>query len=160
MSRAFTMKVYTLNIGEVATHQGQAQYNCFGLGSCIGLFLHDRLTGLTGAAHILLPEGERGPDSYGWYSANDAIAELVRRFRQQGSSLTALSAKLAGGANTLGAEGTGAKNIESVVDQLRSLRIFIAGSDVGGTQSRTVCYETVTGQLIVKKAGEGLGRIL
>jgi chemotaxis protein CheD len=153
------MRKYTLNIGEVATHQGQAQYVCFGLGSCIGLFLSDRISGLTGAAHILLPANERGPDTLGWYNADGAIAELVRRFEQQGSSLKGLSAKVAGGANTLGAGGTGAKNIESVLSQLRSLNIFIAATDVGGTQSRTVRYETSTGALMVKRAGEETGTI-
>jgi len=152
-------KNYTLNIGEVATHQGKAQYVCFGLGSCIGLFLSDRMSGLTGAAHILLPDDERGPDTYGWYNADGAIGELVRRFQQQGSSLKGLSAKVAGGANTLGAGKTGARNIESVLGQLRNLNIFIAAADVGGTQSRTVRYETITGTLTVKRAGEESGII-
>lgn len=153
------MKVYNLNIGEVATHVGRAQYNCFGLGSCIGLFLTDRVTGLTGAAHILLPSGERGPDTLGWYSADDAITELVKRFRLRGSSLTGLCAKIAGGANTLGSQGTGVKNIESVIGQLRNLNIYIAATDVGGTQSRTVHYEAATGQLTVKRAGDRTGTI-
>ena len=153
------MKVYTLNIGDLATHMGQAQYNCFGLGSCIGLFLHDRLSGMTGAAHILLPDGERGPDRQGWYSADEAINELVRRFRSQGSSLTGVCAKIVGGANTLGAAGTGVRNIESVIAQLRSLKIFIAASDVGGTQSRTVHYESATDKLTVKRAGDRTGII-
>lgn len=148
------MKVYTLNIGEVTTHHGQAEYNCFGLGSCIGLFLRDRLSGFTGAAHILLPENERGPDAFGWYSAADAIGELVRRFHRQGSTLNAVSAKLAGGANTIGVQDTGARNIQSVVGLLRDLNIFIAGTDVGGTQSRTVRYEAASGHLMVRRPGD------
>lgn len=154
------MKVYKLNIGEVATHNGKAQYKCFGLGSCIGLFVSDRLSNVTGAAHILLPDGECGPDASGWYSADVAVRELMRRFQQQGSTLTALSAKLAGGANTLGAHGTGFRNIQSVIAQLRQRNIFIAGSDVGGTRSRTVCYEAPTGSLAIRKQGEAIETIL
>jgi chemotaxis protein CheD len=154
------MRVYTLNIGEVATHVGQAQYKCFGLGSCIGLFLSDRLSGVTGAAHILLPDNERGPDVHGWYSVEEAIDELIRRFQQQGSNLTALSAKLAGGANTLNAHDTGGRNVDSVLRQLRKRNIFIAGTHVGGTQSRTVQYEAGSRSLTVKRQGERIGTIL
>ncbi|MGC3943073.1 MAG: chemotaxis protein CheD [Chryseolinea sp.] len=153
------MKVYTVNIGQVVTHQGRAQYNCFGLGSCIGLFLHDRQLGLTGAAHILLPDAERGPDTHGWYCADDAIAELVRRFQQHGSSLAGLSAKMVGGANTLGTTETGAKNVQSVMHHLRKRNIFIAATDVGGTLSRTAQFETTTGTLTVRRAGNRTGMI-
>jgi len=154
------MKVYTLNIGQIATHKGEAQYQCFGLGSCVGLFLSDRSTGVTGAAHILLPGNERGPDDKGWYSADVAFDELIRRLRQLGSSLDSLSAKLAGGANTLNAQDNGGKNVESVMKQLRERRIFVAGSDVGGSQSRTVCYETISGSLTVRRSGDRIGTIL
>lgn len=154
------MRVYTLNIGEVVTHDGEAQYKCFGLGSCIGLFLTDKATGITGGAHILLPDNERGPDTLGWYSVELALGEMMRRFRDHGSSLAALSAKLAGGASTLGVDGMGKRNAESVLEQLRKRRIFVAASDVGGTQSRTVQYETATGNLTIHRTGEVTKRVL
>lgn len=154
------MKIYTLNIGEVVTNAGEAQYQCFGLGSCIGLFLNDRLTGITGGAHIFLPDNERGPDTLGWYSVEMALGEMMRRFRDHGSSLAALSAKLAGGANTLGVDGVGKRNAESVLEQLRKRQVFVAASDVGGTQSRTVQYETKTGNLTIHRAGEVTKRVL
>jgi chemotaxis protein CheD len=153
------MKVYTINIGQVIISHERALYNCFGLGSCIGLFLHDRDLGLTGAAHILLPDAERGPDAHGWYCADDAIAELVRRFQQHGSTLTGLSAKMVGGANTLGTTATGARNVKSVTQHLRRRNIFIAATDVGGTQSRTAQFETTTGALTVRTAGDRTGTI-
>lgn len=148
------MKAYTLNIGDVVSHRGSAQYTCFGLGSCIGLFLHDPSIGITGGAHILLPGNEKGPDTSGWYSVHEALQELMNRFRAHGSSLTKVHAKLAGGASVVGNLGVGMRNIDSIVSELSSHDIFIAGFDVGGNQSRTVQFESATGKLTIRKAGD------
>lgn len=154
------MKAFTLNIGDVVSHRGNAQYTCVGLGSCIGLFIHDPALGLTGGAHILLPGNEKGPDSSGWYSVQEALEELMNRFRRQGSSLKKLRAKLAGGASVVGNLGVGMRNVDSVVNELVSHDIFIAGADVGGNQSRTVKFESSTGKLTVRKTGEVVATIL
>lgn len=147
------MKIFTLNIGEVATHVGEARYQCFGIGSCIGLFLSDRMLNVTGAAHILLPGAERGPDDRGWYSVELAINELIRRFERLGSNLTGLTAKVVGGASTLSNTRTGGRNIESVMEHLRRRNIYIACADVGGTKSRTVCYDAPLGSLSISMQG-------
>src|SRR6478609_4263347 len=46
--RCCSMIQYKLNIGDVVISDSPATYTCFGLGSCIGLFIQDRLTGLSG----------------------------------------------------------------------------------------------------------------
>lgn len=145
---------YTLNIGDVITSPRKATYSCFGLGSCVGLFIQDRIKGLTGGAHIFLPENVGEPDSFKFYSVNAALDELLNQFKHQGSDLTALRAKVTGGANIMGINlNTGERNAESVINNLTSRKIYIAALDVGGKNSRTVKFESATGILTVKSSG-------
>jgi chemotaxis protein CheD len=146
------MREYTLNMGDVATTFGEARYTCFGLGSCIGLFLQDRLTGLSGGAHILLPELEKGPLEYAkFYNVTSALTELLHQLKLNGSDLTCLRAKITGGANVINVNTqTGSRNVQSVIKQLTELKIFIAATDVGGTYFRTAKFESDTGLLSVK----------
>jgi chemotaxis protein CheD len=143
---------YQLNIGDVVTSGSTANYTCFGLGSCIGLFMQDRVTGLTGGAHILLPDDETVPlGTLKFYSVQRAIDEILRRMKVKGSSLTTLRAKVTGGANVIGATSEiGGRNIESVVANLRERKIFLAAMDVGGTYCRTARFESQTGLLQVR----------
>lgn len=146
---------YKLNIGDVVTSSCKAIYTCLGLGSCIGLFVQDRLTGLTGGAHIFLP-GQSTANIGGskFYSVASAVQEMLRQFKAQGSTLEALRAKVTGGANVLSINaGTGARNAESVLKELVARRIFIATVDIGGVYSRTARFESDTGRLTVKISG-------
>jgi chemotaxis protein CheD len=155
------MRAYTLNIGDVITSTRPAHYTCYGLGSCIGLFIQDRATGMTAGAHIFLPENESAPgDRTKFYGAGSAITEILSRFKSMGSNLHMLRAKIAGGANVVGVNvSVGQRNAESVMRHLMMNRIFVAGSDVGGTQSRTTVFETETGALKVHLPGQKEYRI-
>jgi len=153
---------YTLNIGDVVTSPRQASYTCYGLGSCIGLFLHDRLTGLSGGAHILLPESESGVSSFSkFYNVVSALDEMLAQFTNQGSTLEALRAKIVGGANVIGVNMlTGERNVKSVVRQLVARKIFVAALEVGGRYSRTAKFESTTGNLIVRISETNESKIL
>jgi chemotaxis protein CheD len=141
-----------LNIGDVVTSSRNVSYTCFGLGSCIGLFLQDRITGLSGGAHIFLPEDESGPyDVSKRYNVSSALDEILKQFKSRGSDLTALRAKVVGGANVLGGDSQiGDRNTKSVVSQLVAKKIFIAALDVGGTYCRSAKFQSNTGQLTVR----------
>lgn len=135
------MREYKLNIDElVVSKHEQTVYNCLGLGSCIGLFLQDRQTGISGGAHILLPQ-----------NVPAVIAELLRQFKALGSDLLNLRAKVAGGANVI-ATGyeVGSQNTSSVLEQLIQQRIYIAAQDVGGRLSRSAQFDARTGTMTVR----------
>jgi chemotaxis protein CheD len=143
---------YHLNIGDVVTSSRNASYACFGLGSCIGLFIQDRITGLSGGAHIFLPENEDGPfGTSKFYNVSSAFEEILNQFKLKGSDLTTLRAKVVGGANVLSGDSqTGYHNTKSVVSQLVARKIFIAALEVGGTYCRSAKFQGNTGQLTVR----------
>jgi len=144
---------HTLHIGDVVTSSGDVYYTCVGLGSCIGLFIHDRTNTLSAGAHILLPENEKGPtnDPSKCYNVTSAIRKILAQLQSRGSSLESLRAKIVGGANVLRVNTfVGLRNIESVSRQLTENKIYLAASDVGGVYSRTARFESSTGLLTVR----------
>jgi len=100
-----------------------------------------------------LPGDENGPDRYSRFcNVTYAIEEILRQMKKSGSTLQALRAKIAGGANLFGSSlSVGERNGQSLMKHLIDKRIFIAAHDLGGTYCRTVKFESRTGVLTVSK---------
>jgi|GEM_PF-1056210 len=153
------MKEYVLSIGDVKTVDGRAAtFTCFGLGSCIGLFLEDRVAGIYGGAHIFLPD-DKQPMNGGegkYYSVVKAVDALLDQFARKGSSLQTLRAKITGGANVIvnATHGIGERNAKSTLNYLTARGVYIASTDVGGRESRTARFHTATGNLNINNPGK------
>jgi chemotaxis protein CheD len=139
------MKAMVLNINDTDVTPHPVVYICYGLGSCIGLFLTDRTMGLTAGAHIPLPTYSY---SGAFLGANQIIDQLLTSLAQQGSDLNCLRAKITGGAQMFeSSSDIGARNAEAVLNQLVAKKIFIAATDFGGKISRTARFNSITGKL-------------
>jgi chemotaxis protein CheD len=140
------MKTKMLNINQTDVTEEAVLYTCFGLGTCIALFLNDRMTGLAGGAHIPV-----GAKSDGELRCSDAMLdELLHKFRAKGSSLDCLRAKITGGAQLFdSAMDVGKENIQVIRRALLNRRIYVAAEDVGGASPRTARFNTRTGELII-----------
>lgn len=151
-----------LNIGEVKTFDFPVTLTCYGLGSCVGLFLQDRSKGISGGAHILLPDDNSEPGgTNAQYDVTRAFNKLIEQFQGKGSILKTLRAKITGGANVLNLSlNIGQRNIDSVVSQLVKHRIYIAASDVGGNVSRTARFISDSGALLVKTSENNFYKVL
>ncbi len=153
------MKEYILSIGDVKTADAcVATFICFGLGSCIGLFMEDRVAGIYGGAHIFLPDDKR-PMTSGdgkYYSVVQAVDALLEQFGRRGSSLQSLRAKITGGANVVVniTHGIGARNAQSTMNYLTARGVYIASTDVGGRESRTARFHTATGNVNINNPGK------
>jgi chemotaxis protein CheD len=134
-----------LNINEWDATEQPAFYICYGLGSCVGLFMVDRLTGLCGAAHIALPMAAEGS---GYSGAAQLITQTLDKMRALGSNLSCVRAKVAGGAHVFETSlGIGAQNIRAVLTELTRKGVYLAAADLGGNISRTARFNSVTYQL-------------
>lgn len=142
---------YRLNIGDVIASSRNVSYTCFGLGSCIGLFLHDRTTSFSGAAHIFLPERVTVESQWNkFYDVTSALDALLGQFAAMGSDLQAVRAKVTGGASITGrGMDTGLQNGKAVLSELINRRIYIAAADIGGTSARTARFNSTTAELHV-----------
>ena len=130
----------------------------YALGSCVCICLYDNLRRIGGLAHILLPEAFGDVSGQNVYKfADTAIEELVRGMIKQGCAQLHLTAKIAGGANMFITDGKsiGDRNVETVLQELRRLRIKIVAQDTGANYGRTAVFNTEDGSLTVKTLGRG-----
>lgn len=134
----------------------------YALGSCIGTCIIDRMTGIAGLSHIMLPDSTAVMDQSGvnrMKYADTAIEDMVKKMVQMGASQARMTAKIAGGA-VMFATGSdkftiGERNIAAVKQALAKLRIPIAASEVGENFGRTVFFHTDDGRLEIKSTVSG-----
>jgi chemotaxis protein CheD len=114
-----------------------------GLGSCVGLVLHDPRRGIGGLAHIMLPASNGKVDRPGKF-ADTAVTSLVKEISCQHDENEKMIAKITGGASmfTHFTENfsIGERNLVAVRTSLKELSIPVVGEDVGGTIGRTITY--------------------
>src|SRR4051794_25222617 len=93
-----------------------------GLGSCIGLTLIDKRTGVAGLAHVVLPASGTKAAPGAWKFADCAVPELIRRVVAEGARRPLLEAVIVGGASMFAVSSTslevGPRNEAAVREQL------------------------------------------
>jgi chemotaxis protein CheD len=127
------------------------------LGSCVAACVRDRISGIGGMNHFMLPDGSgdaRNPTSasmrYGAYAMEVLINELLKA----GARRENLEAKVFGGGNVLRgftAINVGERNAQFVRDFLRAEKIRIVAEDLNDVHPRKVYYFPATGRVLVKK---------
>lgn len=132
-----------------------------GLGSCIGICIHDPIVKVGGMAHIMLPaaNGNNGgnPAKY----ADSAMELLISDILRLGAQKSRLRAKIAGGAQMFSFPGKppvlkiGDRNAEAVAEELKRFGIPLVISDVGGSFGRTIHFDVGTGDLKVRTINHG-----
>jgi chemotaxis protein CheD len=126
-----------------------------GLGSCIGLVLLDRVAGVAGLAHVVLPESQATSKPAAKF-ANLAVPELIRVMQGAGAQKSRLEAALVGGAKmfALGAGlDIGSRNEAAVRDALAKERIRVRAAATGGSRGRTVRVTAGESVVTVQEAG-------
>lgn len=154
---------------------GMADLNCvyapnilttLGLGSCVGICLHDRETKISGMVHIMLPysfqiKNNSNPAKF----ADTGISKLLEDMLKMGAKKTKLVSKIAGGAQMFNFSDSsdimriGIRNISASKDTLKALNIPILAEDTGGSHGRTIEFSSETGLLLVKTIGHGIKHI-
>lgn len=127
------------------------------VGSCVAICLHDSKNKCGGLAHIMLPNSAISPQELlPSKFANTAVPALVKLIRKITVNPSALSAKIAGGANMFpnmknNALNIGAKNVEAVKEALKEHKIKLIAEDVGGSHGRRVTFNIGTGTANVRR---------
>ncbi len=126
------------------------------LGSCVAACIRDRVSGMGGMNHFMLPEGgESGSASassmrYGSY----AMEVLINQLLKAGAKRENLDAKVFGGGNVLRgftSINVGERNAQFVRDYLRDVNIRILAEDLNDIHPRKVYFFPETGKVLVKK---------
>jgi chemotaxis protein CheD len=127
------------------------------LGSCVSACIRDRVTGIGGMNHFMLPDSGGDADSpvsasmrYGTYAMEILINDLLKA----GARRENLEAKVFGGGNVLRgfiAINVGERNAQFVRDYLRAENIRTIAEDLNDIYPRKVYFFPRTGKVLVKK---------
>ncbi|MDI4646197.1 chemotaxis protein CheD [Cohnella hashimotonis] len=159
--------IVKIGMADLNVASGGDSLKTTGLGSCVGLTLHDANQGIAGMAHIMLPSSDiarEGQINIAKY-ADTAVPELLARLKAGGANLRRLVAKLAGGAQMFAfASGSdsmriGPRNVESTKLALASYNIPIIAEDTGGNFGRTIEFSSASGILTIRSVQNGVKEI-
>jgi len=129
------------------------------LGSCVSACIRDRVLGIGGMNHFMLPL-DRSKGESAWSDAqsaatrygNVAMEHLINDLLKAGARRQNLEVKLVGGGKVLAAmTDVGAANIQFVRHYVRTEGFVISGEDLGDVYPRKVHYYPETGKVRVKK---------
>lgn len=127
------------------------------LGSCVSACIRDRVTGVGGMNHFMLPDTGGDADNpvsasmrYGTYAMEVLINELLKA----GAKRENMEAKVFGGGNVLRgftAINVGERNAKFVLDYLKAERMRVIAEDLNDIYPRKVYFFPKTGKVLVKK---------
>ena len=137
-----------------------------GLGSCIGIALYDRFSGVAGLAHIMLPDSTQFSNVTSPLKFADlAIPILIDKMEAQGCNKRHIKAKIAGGASMFNFSDKsmitdiGARNGASVKATLDKMGIPLIAIDIGGNKGRTMILNGLNGVVQIRTVGIGIKEI-
>ena len=152
-----------VGIAEYRVASGEAVLTTSGLGSCLGVALHDAETETAGLVHAMLPSKDEMESDNDAKFADSGIRELVGELEQSGADRARMEAKIAGGSDMLdfseNGSGIGVRNVEVGRRTLEEFDIPVVGEDVGGDHGRSLRLEAHSGTLVVKSANRGSLRL-
>lgn len=127
------------------------------LGSCVAACIRDKVSGIGGMNHFMLPDGNRDSDNpnnasarYGTY----AMEMMINQLMKMGARRSNLEAKIFGGGSVIRGLKTinvGQRNAEFAVSYLKTEGITIASQDLLDVCSRKVYFFPNSGRVLVKK---------
>lgn len=127
------------------------------LGSCVSACIRDRISGLGGMNHFMLPDGGgdgSSPVSASMRYGSFAMEILINDLLKAGARRENLEAKVFGGGAVLRgftAMNVGERNAAFVTSFLKTERIPVMAADLNDIYPRKVYFFPKTGKVLVKK---------
>jgi len=126
------------------------------LGSCVSACIRDKVFGIGGMNHFMLPVKSEHASDYWMDSATRygsyAMEHLINDILKNGGNRKNLEVKLTGGGKIMqNMSDVGERNIEFVLEYLQTENLDVIVQDLGGIYPRKVMYFPATGRLRVKK---------
>lgn len=155
------MNTIRVGVSEMAVARRPDRLETLALGSCVGISLYDRTSGIGGLIHAMLPDGSVASSktaSNPCKFVTSGLTALTDKMMKVGADVTRLKAKIAGGANMFpdverkDEMHIGLRNVAAAREFLKENNIEILAEDVGGSVGRTVMFDTADGSLNIRRA--------
>lgn len=127
------------------------------LGSCVAACIRDRVTGIGGMNHFMLPDINRDSSDptnisarYGTY----AMEMMINQLMKIGARRANLEAKIFGGGSVIKGmtiTNVGNRNAEFAVQYLKTEGIMVSAQDLMDDCSRKIYFFPSSGRVLVKK---------
>lgn len=131
-----------------------------GLGSCLGLTVHDGHAGVGGMLHVMMPLSQVNPDkakANPFMFVDTGVPAFFHELYAAGAVKGRMVVKVAGGAFLQTGEvdrfGIGRRNYATLKKILWKNDILIDAEDVGGNIARTMYLEVGSGKVWLHTAG-------
>lgn len=129
------------------------------LGSCVSACVRDKVSGIGGMNHFMLPDvsSYRGDTTKKFMSTagrygNVAMERLINCILANGGRRSNLEFKVFGGASVLDIDSeVGQRNVSFIIEYIRVEGFRIAAQDLGGSLPRKINYFPMTGKVMMKK---------
>lgn len=152
-----------VGVADYAVAKTETKLTTTGLGSCLGIALSEKKSGISGLAHAMLPSASESDGGDEAKFVDTAIDEMLSEMVQAGANEEGVEAKIAGGSNMLELSGIGSdvgrRNVEASKKSLAEKGIPIVSEDTGGDYGRSLELDTESAVLVVKSAHHGVNRI-
>lgn len=131
----------------------------YSLGSCIGVTIWDPEVRTGGLLHYLLPDSNLNKEKAKknpFIFSDSGVPLLFREAYKFGARKKRMIVKVAGGAHVLDNNDffdIGKRNVLALRKIFWRNNVIVAGSDIGGTISRTIFFNINTGVTLVKMPG-------
>jgi chemotaxis protein CheD len=132
------------------------------LGSCVSVCLWDKVAGIGGMNHYLLP-GTEDDEPGNMDRGIKSIQLLVRSMLNRRATIENMEAKVFGGCNSLYKENNffkiGERNAAIAFEILKGFNIHVSAQHVGGSYGRKIIFNTSTGKVRTKLLTETAAEI-
>lgn len=154
------MVLRTVGISEmIVTDNPEEKLVTYSLGSCLGLTVYDAINKVGGMIHCMLPlssidpvKAKGNPEMF----VDIGVPVLLEKFFQMGGERSQMVVKAAGCSQMLDPKGLfniGSRNFTLLRKLLWKNSILLKAQDIGGSVSRTLSLEILTGRTVVKSQG-------
>ncbi|MWV41940.1 chemotaxis protein CheD [Natrialba sp. INN-245] len=154
-----------VGIADFAVTDETVSLKTSGLGSCIGVAIHDEFAGVSGLLHFMLPSATAANSRHHPMAkfADSGLSSMLSAFRNLGGEPSRAWAKSAGAATMVDFDGgdrtIGERNVDALCRELEDNGVTLAATDFGGQYGRSIEFDPETASLIVKRA-DGVERVL
>lgn len=127
------------------------------LGSCVAACIRDRVSGIGGMNHFMLPDNNRDssdPTSTSTRYGSYAMEMMINQLLKIGARRANLEAKVFGGGSVLKgivSANVGERNAKFALDYLHNEDIAVSGQDLLDSYPRKVYFFPSSGRVLVKK---------
>jgi chemotaxis protein CheD len=130
-----------------------------GLGSCLGIAVHDASAGVGGLLHVMMPAASANPEkaeANPYMFVDTGVPAFLDALERAGANRRRAQVAVAGGAQVNGSDyfAIGRRNAVALKKVFWKSSVLVDAQDVGGTQARTMYLEIGSGRVWLSTAGQ------